>query len=85
MTKVRISLLIALMFPICCANNISGQVPLQRPDSRNPQPGPRSQGKRASIENTIGVVVLSDHYGKNDFVRIYNADRSLWYEFTYYY
>lgn len=38
-----------------------------------------------SIKNTIGLIVLSDHYGKDDFVRLYNADGSLWYEFTYYY
>ena len=38
-----------------------------------------------SIKNTIGLIVLSDKYGKNDFIRFYNEDGSLWYEFTYYY
>jgi hypothetical protein len=37
------------------------------------------------VKNTKGVVVLSNKYGKNDFVRIYNADGSLWYKYTYYY
>lgn len=38
-----------------------------------------------SIKNTKGLIVLSDRYGKNDFIRFYNEDGSLWYEFTYYY
>lgn len=38
-----------------------------------------------SIKNTKGLIVLSDRYGKNDFVRIYNEDGSLWYKFTFYY
>lgn len=38
-----------------------------------------------SIKNTKGLIVLSDKYGKNDFIRFYNEDGSLWYEFTYYY
>jgi hypothetical protein len=39
----------------------------------------------ASIKNTKGLITLSDKYGKNDFIRFYNEDGSLWYEFTYYY
>jgi hypothetical protein len=38
-----------------------------------------------SIKNTKGLIVLSDQYGKNDFIRFYNEDGSIWYEFTYYY
>ncbi len=48
--------------------------------------------KRKSIKNTIGLLTLSDKYpsfnekkDKNDFIRIYNEDGSLWYEFTFYY
>ncbi len=37
------------------------------------------------IENTIGLVVLSDNYDNGDFVQIYNKDGSLWHKFTYYY
>ena len=40
---------------------------------------------KTSIKNTKGLIVLSDRYGKNDFIRFYNDDGSLWYEFTYYY
>ncbi|MEO8648323.1 MAG: hypothetical protein ABI539_04075 [Acidobacteriota bacterium] len=43
------------------------------------------QADKTSIKNTKGLIVLSDKYGKNDFVRFYNEDGSLWYEFTYYY
>ena len=38
-----------------------------------------------SIKNTKGLIVLSDQYGKNDFIRFYNDDGSLWYEFSFYY
>jgi hypothetical protein len=38
-----------------------------------------------SIKNAKGLIVLSDQYGKNDFIRFYNEDGSLWYEFTFYY
>jgi hypothetical protein len=39
-----------------------------------------------SIKNTKGLIVLDkDRYGKTDFIRFYNEDGSLWYEFTYYY
>ena len=31
------------------------------------------------------VTLSKDGYGRNDFVRIYNEDGSLWYQFTYYY
>lgn len=37
-----------------------------------------------NLANTLGVVVLSNHYGKNDFIRIYNQDGSLWYRFTFF-
>lgn len=38
------------------------------------------------IEGKKGLVVLADGYNKpNDFLRFYNEDGSLWYEFTFYY
>lgn len=37
------------------------------------------------IKNSLGLIVLSENYGENDFIRIYNQDGSLWYRFTYYY
>ncbi|MBK8810726.1 MAG: hypothetical protein IPN69_08350 [Acidobacteria bacterium] len=43
------------------------------------------QADKSSIKDTKGLIVLSNKYGKNDFVRFYNDDGSLWYEFTFYY
>lgn len=43
------------------------------------------QADKTSIKNTKGLIVLSDRYRKNEFVRFYNDDGSLWYEFTFYY
>ena len=40
---------------------------------------------KRSIKGVKGLIVLSDKYGKGDFVRFYNKDGSLWYEFTFYY
>jgi len=39
-----------------------------------------------SLDNTKGLLTLSEEYKKPyDFIRFYNADGSLWYEFTFYY
>ena len=86
MTRPAGFILIVLMLLDCYASNITSHIPLEHLDSQNRQPARTArQIKKVSIKNTIGVIVLSTHYGKNSFVRIYNADRSLWYEFTYYY
>src|SRR5690606_17088516 len=37
------------------------------------------------VDNSIGVISLSDGYSKQDSIKIYNEDGSLWYKFTYYY
>lgn len=38
------------------------------------------------LDGTKGLLVLSDNYEKPiDFIRFYNKDGSLWYEFTFYY
>lgn len=41
--------------------------------------------KQQNIQNTLGVIVRSKSYGEHDFIKIYNADGSLWYKFTFYY
>jgi hypothetical protein len=48
--------------------------------------------KPISIKNNLGLISLSDRYpesddkkDKTDFIKFYNADGSLWYEFTFYY
>jgi len=39
-----------------------------------------------SLDKTKGLLTLSEEYKKpDDFIRFYNADGSLWYEFTFYY
>ncbi|RMG01717.1 MAG: hypothetical protein D6735_11390 [Acidobacteria bacterium] len=43
------------------------------------------QENKNLVTITKGVIVLGDRYGKRDFVRLYNEDGSIWYEFTYYY
>ncbi|MBS1795884.1 MAG: hypothetical protein JSS81_18665 [Acidobacteria bacterium] len=43
------------------------------------------QTDKTSIKGTKGLIVLSDRYRKNEFVRFYNEDESLWYEFTFFY
>ncbi|MBS1808631.1 MAG: hypothetical protein JST84_10610 [Acidobacteria bacterium] len=40
--------------------------------------------KYQNLQNTLGVIVRSKHYGEHDFIKIYNADGSLWYKFTFY-
>ena len=37
------------------------------------------------INNSIGVITLTDKYTQQDTVKIYNEDGSLWYKFTYFY
>jgi hypothetical protein len=49
-----------------------------------PDVSQKTPGGKLNIENTIGVVVL-DKFVKGDFVRFYNRDESLWYEFSYFY
>jgi len=39
----------------------------------------------AFIGDSKGAIVLSEHDDKNDIIRIYNEDNSLWYEFSFYY
>ncbi len=39
----------------------------------------------SKIGNSIGVIVLTEKITKNDTIKIYNKDGSLWHMFTYYY
>ena len=40
---------------------------------------------KSVIKDTKGLVVLSGRYGKSDYIRLYNEDGTIWYEFTFYY
>ena len=39
----------------------------------------------SATANSLGLIVLSESYGKKDFVHIYNKDGSLWHKFSFYY
>ena len=42
-------------------------------------------GQADTTANSIGLIVLSERYGRKDFVHIYNGDGSPWYSFSFYY
>jgi len=48
-------------------------------------PHATAQIDKSVIKNTKGLIVLSGRYGKSDYIRFYNEDGTLWYEFTFYY
>lgn len=48
-------------------------------------PQDTAQIDKSVIKNTKGLIVLSGRYGKRDYIRFYNEDGTLWYEFTFYY
>lgn len=37
------------------------------------------------INNSVGVITLTDKYTQQDTVKIYNEDGSIWYKFSYFY
>lgn len=85
MLRVLISTLLVLLTLICCANYGSKQISVKNSAQGKPAEILRTTaGEKFSIKNTKGVVVL-DKFVKGDFVRFYNADGSLWYEFSYFY
>ena len=79
-------ILMLSVFSGCSTETLNDQISTENVVRVETEPTMRQEKQGIdSIKNTIGLVVLSDHYGKDDFVRLYNADGSLWYEFTYYY
>lgn len=75
------------LFLICCSSEgVNTQVSATKDVSPSPKRTiEKNTNNITSIANSKGLIVLSNKYGKGDFVRMYNADGSLWYEFTYYY
>lgn len=72
---------------VSCTNYGTGgkEVLVNNSAQAKPDETLRNTGKEQfNIKNTRGVVVLNK-YSKGDFVRFYNADGSLWYEFSYFY
>ncbi|MFY9618360.1 MAG: hypothetical protein WAQ99_01010 [Pyrinomonadaceae bacterium] len=69
----------------CSANTAHREI--SRPsldETKAQEPLEISRRKQSNIKNTKGVVVLSK-FVRGDFVRIYNGNGSLWYEFSYFY
>lgn len=46
---------------------------------------PKFDDSEIEIDNSIGVITLSDEYSKQDTIKIYNEDGSMWYKFSYFY
>jgi len=85
MLKVLISTSAVLFGLICCANYGGKQITVKNSTQAKPDEVLRhTAGEKFNIKNTRGVVALNK-FVKGDFVRFYNADGSLWYEFTYFY
>ncbi len=85
MTRIRGLMLILLISLVCCTSNVTNQIPVETKNGGSIQES--SQDERVheyQIRDAMGVVVLTDGYDKDDFVRIYNEDGSLWYKFTFY-
>jgi len=69
-TAAFIKLALLLIIFSCCKTSATNQV----------------NGNNMTVGSSIGVVTLNkEGYGRNDLVRIYNEDGSLWYQFSYYY
>lgn len=83
--KSGIFFMSGLLALTCCANTTHREI--SRPSSNrsiSQEPLEISRRKESNIKDTRGVVVLNK-FVKGDFVRFYNADGSLWYEFSYFY
>ena len=76
----------ALTLTVGCSTHAEEPLPEKVSASKDvavvgPTPVPIS----ISIKDSKGLIVLNEKYGKDDTIRIFNDDGSLWYEFTYYY
>lgn len=84
MPRLLISAWIVLFATICCVDDRSKQTAVTNSFEAKPEMQRNIPEGKLNIKNTIGVVVLNK-FVKGDFVRFYNADGSLWYEFSYFY
>ena len=77
-------LLIGSMFLLASVCGVDHRAKQPNSSQAKPEISRETHPKNINIENTVGVVVLNK-FLKGDFVRLYNRDGSLWYEFTYFY
>jgi hypothetical protein len=89
-------LLVAVALSISCSTQATtSRMDPEEPSARSQtiidtgltitEPPAASTPVSTSIKNSKGLIVLSEKYGKDDAIRIYNDDGSIWYEFTFYY
>ncbi|QQS41740.1 MAG: hypothetical protein IPM63_01980 [Acidobacteriota bacterium] len=90
MNKALVAILSALFFLSACgsasgpADNDAEQLsPAVNSASGSPASDPGSRFRR-EIGDSKGVVVLTDKYGEEDTVKIYDKGGAVWYEFSYY-
>jgi hypothetical protein len=84
--KIGGFMLILVVLLVSCISSVTNQRVEENTVLANTQGVSQSKtGKNAELVDLSGVVTLSEQYSKNDFVRIYNEDGSLWYEYSYYY
>lgn len=71
---------------VCCTSSATSQLPVgakNEASAREPLQGERVH--EYQIGDALGVVVLNNSRdGKNDYIRIYNEDGSLWHKLTFY-
>jgi hypothetical protein len=84
MTRTARVVTILLVTLVSCTSHESNPVASEGKGAVVQGPPYEERVHEYSIEGAIGVVVLTDHYSKSDFVNIYNEDGSLWYRFTFY-
>ncbi len=85
---VRFLLLVSVLLTSCFRiNPVEQQVSSSTPEASPviEQASKSLEIEYPVIENTIGLIVLSDNYEKGDFVKLYNEDGSLWHKLTHYY
>lgn len=91
MYKIAILLILSILLLHGCADTGPGNVSPADKDSTSAgdvdeitDEAPVKERFERKIGDSKGVVTLSQTYGENDTVKIYNADGSIWYEFSYY-
>lgn len=89
MTKIWGVILVTVISLVCCTSGVTTQ-PLVGVDNeaRARAPLQVTRVHEYEIGDTLGVVTLNKSRdgrgGKDDFIRIYNEDGSLWHKFTFY-
>lgn len=84
MLRILTFLSFVLFTAICCSDSQPAQLAVTNSRERRPEVLRNIPAAKLNIKNTKGVVIINK-FEKGDFVRIYNDDGTLWYEFSYFY